>query len=262
MKTENSTARRPVVMVIGGHDPSGGAGLQADIESVAANGCHAVSVMTALTVQDSSGIAAFEPMRPDLVLAQADRVMEDFSVAAIKTGMIASTAIAEELAGWLDRHGGVPLVIDPVLAGNRGDSLAAEDLAPAFRANLLPGATIATPNTVELARLAQRAVTPEAAATELVNLGCRYVLVTGGHEDSPSVTNRLYGENGLIDERAWPRLPREYHGSGCTLAAAIAARLALGETCEQAVENAQRYTYQSLTRGEPLGKGQWIPRRW
>lgn len=255
-------------MVIGGLDPSGGAGLQADIESAMAAGCHAVTVLTAATVQDSSSVHDFALMEPEWVLAQANAIMADFDVAAIKTGMMGSSANIEALANWYKaQHSNAspdtPLVVDPVLASNQGDELAADDLAPAYRAHLLPLATVATPNTIELMRLAPETETEseEDAANALLALGCKNVLVTGGHEQTTDVENKLYDKTGIISRLSWPRLDHEYHGSGCTLASAVAAQMALGETIKQAVTIAQGYTQQSLSKSDHLGAGQWIPNR-
>ena len=261
MKTNKPPHSRPVVMVIGGQDPSGGAGLQADIEAVMAAGCHAVTVLAAVTVQDSASVRDFMVMEPSMVVAQMRTVMADFAVAAVKTGMMGSASNITAVSDWLKHNSKAPLVVDPVLASNTGDRLALDDLVPAYRETLLPLTTIATPNSEELKRLAADASGQAGAAADLLALGCGHVFVTGGHAGSGKIHNKLYSANDNTSEMSWPRLPHEYHGSGCTLAAAVAAQLALGEKVKPALTIAQAYTYQALARGERLGRGQWIPLR-
>ena len=172
-------------------------------------------------------------------------------------------AIAEVISDYPD----VPLVFDPVLSSGRGDELANEDMVDAMRELLLPQTTILTPNSLEARRLLQEEDNelddPELSecAKRILQLGCEYVLITGTHEQTPKVVNNLYGERGLVRSDSWPRLPGIYHGSGCTLAAAIAALLANGLTMEEAVHEAQEYTWEALKYGFRPGMGQHIPDR-
>jgi hydroxymethylpyrimidine/phosphomethylpyrimidine kinase len=257
----------PIVMTFAATDPSGGAGLQADILTIASMGCHPLSVVTAITVQDTSGVDDVQPMDAEWVVDQARTVLEDMPVAAFKIGLLGSvdniTAIAEVISDYPD----VPLVFDPVLASGRGDELANEDMLSALRELLLPQTTILTPNSMEARRLIvdedneQDDPNLNECAKRIIQLGCEYVLITGTHEHTPKVINTLYGERGLVRSDNWPRLPGIYHGSGCTLASAIAALLANGLPMEEAVREAQEYTWEALKYGFRPGMGQHIPDR-
>ncbi len=257
----------PIVMTFAATDPSGGAGLQADMLTIASMGCHPLSVVTAITVQDTSGVDDVLPMDAEWVVDQARTVLEDMPVAAFKIGLLGSvdniTAIAEVISDYPD----VPLVFDPVLASGRGDELANEDMLSALRELLLPQTTILTPNSMEARRLIvdedneQDDPNLSECAKRIIQLGCEYVLITGTHEHTPKVINTLYGERGLVRSDNWPRLPGIYHGSGCTLASAIAALLANGLPMEEAVREAQEYTWEALKYGFRPGMGQHIPDR-
>ena len=257
----------PIVLPFAATDPSGGAGMQADILTIASMGCHPLSVVTAITVQDSSGVDDVHPMDAEWVIDQARTVLEDMPVAAFKIGLLGSvdniTAIAEVISDYPD----VPLVFDPVLASGRGDELANEDMLSALRELLLPQTTILTPNSMEARRLIvdedneQDDPNLNECAKRIIQLGCEYVLITGTHEHTPKVINTLYGERGLVRSDNWPRLPGIYHGSGCTLASAIAALLANGLPMEEAVREAQEYTWEALKYGFRPGMGQHIPDR-
>lgn len=257
----------PIVLTFAATDPSCGAGMQADILTIASMGCHPLSVITAITVQDSSGVDDIQAVDSDWVVDQARTVLEDMPVAAFKIGLLGSVeniaAIAEVISDYPD----IPLVFDPVLSSGRGDELANEDMLDALRELLLPQTTILTPNSMEARRLVvdedNDADDPNLAesAKRILQLGCEYVLITGTHENTPKVVNTLYGERGLIRSDTWPRLPGIYHGSGCTLASAIAALLANGLSMEDAVREAQEYTWEALKYGFRPGMGQHIPDR-
>lgn len=257
----------PLVMSFAATDPSGGAGLQADILTISSMGCHPLSVVTGVTVQDTSGVEDVFPIDPEWVVDQARAMLEDVPVAAFKIGMLGSVdniaAIAEILADYPD----IPLVLDPVLSSGRGDELADEDMLDAMCELLIPQSTIITPNSIEARRLAMNEddenddPSLEECAKRLLRMGCEYVLITGAHEQTPKVVNTLYGERGVLRSDSWARLPGIYHGSGCTLASAIAALLAQGVGVEEAVKEAQEYTWQALNAGFRPGMGQYIPDR-
>ena len=257
----------PIVLTFGATDPSGGAGLQADILTIASMGCHPLSVVTAITVQDTGGVDDILPIDAEWVSDQARAVLEDMPVAAFKIGLLGSVeniaAIAEVISDYPD----IPLVFDPVLASGRGDELADEDMLDALRELLLPQTTILTPNSIEARRLIQDEDNDEdnpdlaECAKRIVQLGCEYVLVTGTHEHTPKVINTLYGENGVVRSDSWARLSGIYHGSGCTLASAIAALLANGLSMNEAVKEAQEFTWQALKYAFRPGMGQHIPDR-
>jgi hydroxymethylpyrimidine/phosphomethylpyrimidine kinase len=251
----------PVVLVFAGTDPTGGAGTAADLLTLAALGCHAATVVTAVTAQDTQGVKEFGAMPPELVIAQARALLEDMPVKAFKTGMLATADIAAAVASILDDYPGIPLVVDPVQLSNAGQALADEPLDDALRSLLLPRATLATPNTLEARALAPQADTLDACAHEILSLGCEYVLITGGHETTPQVVNRLYGHRRLLETFRYDRLPGDFHGSGCTLASACAAALAHGLDPVNAVIQAQRFTWTTLKHAQRIGMGQLLPDR-
>ncbi len=253
--------RLPVVLAIGGHDPGGGAGIQADIEAIAANGCHATSVITCLTVQDSCNLESLTPMSPVQMLAQAETVLADQPVAAIKIGLIGDLAMAETLVYLLQEEPNIPVVLDPVLATGGGADLATDELLTYIREQLLPLCSLITPNSLEARRLSERQGSPDSCARDLLEMGAKAVLITGTHEEEYEVTNRLYDFSGLLDTSSWERLPGEYHGSGCTLASAIAAELAQQHPLLQAVKQAQEYTWLALSNAFRSGNCQSLPDR-
>lgn len=261
----------PAVMTFAATDPSSGAGLQADILTLASIGCYPLSVVTALTVQDTLGVDNIMVFDADWIDEQARTILEDMQVAAFKIGMLGSVenvaVIAEIMADYPD----TPLLIDPILSSGRGDELANEEMQAAMIDLLFPQATLITPNSLEARRLAfyddadeqdeLENSSLEESAQRLLDLGSEYVLITGTHERSTEVVNSLYGEKGLIKAYNWERLPGSYHGSGCTLTSAIAACIAHGLTMEEAVAEAQEYTWQTLKAGFRPGMGQYIPDR-
>lgn len=251
----------PVVLVFAGNDPTGGAGIQADIQALTSLGCHPAPVVTAITIQDTIGVKQFTSVDAALVIAQARAVLEDMPVAAFKTGMLGSIANLTAIAGILEDYPEIPLIVDPVMASGQGDALVEEPIEDALRALLLPQATLITPNSLEARRLAPDADTLDACAQELLSAGCQFVLVTGTHENTPQVINRFYGNRRLLETFSWERLPESYHGSGCTLASACAATFAQGFDPVDAVAEAQEYTWNTLKHGQRLGMGQHLPDR-
>ena len=253
----------PAVLSFAASDPTGGAGLQADLLALASLGCHPLSVVTAITAQDTRGVEAVMALEPAWIARQARLVLADVRVAAFKVGVLGSAGNAEAVAAVLDEHPRIPVVLDPVLASGRGDVLADAEVLQGIRKRLLPRTTVLTPNSLEARRLAQAGAEADLAqcARDLIESGCKYVLVTGTHESSPEVVNRLFGADGLVREDAWPRLPGEFHGSGCTLASAVAAFLAKGVALPAAVQAAQQYTWKSLRAAFSPGRGQQIPNR-
>ena len=255
----------PLVLTFAASDPSGGAGVQADILTLASMGCHPLSVVTAITVQDSLGVEGMLPIDSDWVADQARRLLEDMPVDAFKIGVLGSVENIAAIAEILSDYPDVPLIFDPVLASGRGDEFASEDMTHAMRELLLPQTTILTPNSGEVRALAEEddedAGTLAQCAAKLVDKGCEYVLVTGTHENTPDVVNTLYGKTGIVRTDNWPRLPGSYHGSGCTLASAIAAMLANGLALPEAVREAQEFTWQALRKAYRPGMGQFLPDR-
>jgi len=251
----------PVVLVLSGNDPTGGAGLQADIETLVSLGCHPAPVVTALTVQDTVGVKHYQPVEAGLVISQARAVLEDMPVAAIKAGMLGGAENVTALSAILNDYPEIPLILDPVLSSGHGESLADDAVIEAMTSLLIPQTMLITPNIMEVMRLAPDADNVDAAAQELLSLGCGYVLVTGTHANTPEVENRLYGNHRLLKSWNWDRLPHDYHGSGCTLAAACAATLAHDMGILEAVAESQDFTWQSLAHSVRLGMGQLLPDR-
>ena len=251
----------PMVLTFAASDPTGGAGLQADLLTLAALGCHPLSVVTALTVQDTRGVERVLPMQPAWITEQARCVLADIEVAAFKAGVLGSAQNVRAVSELVAEHAAVPFVVDPVLASGRGDPLAEEDAIEALRELILPRTTMLTPNSLEARRLADGASDLAECARRLVDQGCEYVLITGTHEAGADVVNTLYDESGVVREDRWPRLPERYHGSGCTLASAIAARLAQGLEPPEAAREAQQFTWEALAAGFRPGAGQFLPHR-
>ena len=257
----------PIVLVFAATDPSGGAGIQADILTLSSMGCHPLSVVTAVTIQDTMGVEDVMPLDAEWVADQARCLLEDMPVTAFKIGLLGSVeavaAIAEIVADYPD----IPLVLDPVLSSGRGDELAGDEGISAMRELLLPQTTVLTPNSLEARRLAQDNADGaeefglDECAQKLLGLGTEYVLITGTHENTAQVINTLYGDSGMVRSHSWQRLPGTYHGSGCTLAAAIAATLANGLDVPNAVRDAQEYTWKTLKYAYRTGMGQLIPDR-
>ncbi len=257
----------PIVLSFAANDPSGGAGIQADILTLASLGCHPLSVMTAITVQDTAGVEDIVALDPELVADQARAVLEDMPVDAFKIGLLGSVEIIAAIAEVISDYPDIPVVLDPVLASGRGDELANEDMVQAIQELLLPQVTILTPNSLEARKLAQeddddeQELSLDQCADKLLQMGCEYVLITGTHENTSRITNTLYNIDGILRADEWPRLPASYHGSGCTLAAAIAAHITSGLPIYSSVYEAQDFTWQTLKAGFRPGMGQYLPDR-
>jgi hydroxymethylpyrimidine/phosphomethylpyrimidine kinase len=256
----------PIVLVFAATDPTSGAGLQADILTLASMGCHPLSVVTAITVQDTTGVDQILALDSDWVVEQARNVLEDMPVAAFKIGVLGSVEIISAVAEVVSDYPDVPLILDPVLASGRGDELATDEMVEAMRDLIIPQTTLITPNSIEARRLATAAdetdypELPE-CARRLIELGCEYVLITGTHENTAQVINILYGAEGVVRSDTWQRLPGSFHGTGCTLAAAVAATIANGLAIPEAIRDAQEFTWQTLKAAFRPGMGQQIPDR-
>ncbi len=265
MDPSTPSALPPIVLAFAATDPSGGAGLQADVMTLASMGCHPLSVVTAITIQDTMGVEEVMALEAEWVADQARCVLEDMPVAAFKIGLLGSSENISAIAEVVSDYPEIPLVLDPVLASGRGDELVTEEMISALRELLIPQTTILTPNSIEARRLTQEDGEDELdlaeCARRLLAMGCEYVLITGTHENTPLVVNTLYGQDGVVRTDSWERLPGSYHGSGCTLASAIAATIANGLSISDAVKDAQEYTWQTLKAAFRPGMGQHIPDR-
>jgi hydroxymethylpyrimidine/phosphomethylpyrimidine kinase len=256
-----SDAVPPCVLIISGNDPSGGAGIAADLQAVSALGAHPAPVITALTVQDTVNAWRVDPVDPGLVAEQARAVLADLPVAAVKIGLLADARIGAAVAEVLEEHPGPRVVLDPVLVAAGGAELAERDIEDVMMDRLFPLATVVTPNALELRRLGGEDGDRASRARRLLDTGAGWILAKGADEDTPGVDNVLFGPGDFMEVSRWRRLPGDYHGSGCTLAAAISAFLAAGAAVQRAVAEAQKYTYECLLQAYRPGRGQFVPRR-
>lgn len=252
--------QRPIVLSFSGHDPSGGAGIQADIETLASHQCHAASVITALTEQDTRNVRRLIPQTPENIISQAQTLLGDMTVSAFKIGLLGYAETALAVHAILKQYPDVPVVLDPVLAAGGGADLCGDRLMSTLVDMLLPCTTVLTPNSEE-ARKLTNLDDLEDCGLSLLDSGCEYVLITGGHEPTATVQNQLFHDGCRWETYTWDRLPGSYHGSGCTLATSVAALLAHGLSPVQAVLEAQEYAWNSLNAAYKTGQGQLNPNR-
>ena len=248
------------ILAIGGSDSGGGAGIQADIKTIAAFGAYAATAITAVTVQDTKAVYCIEPLAPDLIVAQIKAVLADIGVDAIKTGMLSGAAAIRAVAAALeDRAAGIPLIVDPVLAAGTGRSfLDAEGIA-ALKQRLVPRAWLLTPNVPEAEALTGRRIAGpedmETAGRELIALGAKAVLVKGGHLSGPQVSDVLVTAEGREIFTAPRQETPHTHGTGCTLASGIAAGLAQGLALREAVVRAEDFVARAIRTAPGFGQG-------
>jgi len=253
----------PRLLTIAGSDSGGGAGIQADLKTFAAHGGYGMSVVTAVTAQNTRGVTAVEEVSPELVTAQLEAVLGDVGADAVKIGMLANAPIVEAVAAVLRRHRPEHVVLDPVMVAQSGDPLLRDDAIAALRDHLFPLATVITPNLPETRRLSELPVDTEAqrieAARWLITRGeLPAVLVKGGHDEGEEVVDLLVTSAvaGGVRRFAHPRIETtSTHGTGCTLSSAIAARLAHGYRLPEAVAGAVDYLYGAIAAAYPLGGG-------
>ncbi len=249
----------PVALTIAGSDSGAGAGIQADLKSFAANGVYGLSVITAITAQNTMGVRAVQEVEPGVIRAQLDAVSEDFPIGAVKTGMLSSANLIDVVVAGIRAHRLPHLVVDPVMVAKSGDRLLREDAVEALRRQLLPLAEVVTPNLPEAQTLAGLpAVTVSdriAAARAILALGARSVVIKGGHGDEDPVLDLLVDADGVREFRA-PRVRgTSTHGTGCTFSAAIAAGLARGLSVPAAVDEARTYLSAAMAQAPGLGHG-------
>jgi len=261
MKIDPSRARdKPIVLCFSGHDPSGGAGIQADIETLQALNCQPATVITCLTVQNSVNVKYIHPISADLMTDQLANLASDYQFAGLKIGLLGSIQAVDVIVNFIEQFPTIPVVLDPVLAAGGGKGLSSEQLKKRIQDQLIPHCTLITPNSPE-ARILTGQTSLEECANLLLDRGAKSILITGTHEDTEHVTNSLFLPQQTPVSLQWPRLPNSYHGSGCTLASACAAELACGKDLITACNDAQQYTWTSLSKGWQPGKGQHFPRR-
>ena len=253
---------RSCVLVFAGLDPSGGAGIQADIEAIGALGAHALSVVTTLTVQDNDRVFAVHPVSAELIGQQANALCAKIDIAAIKIGIVGNSEIAAVIAETIRtlraKNPALPVVLDPVLASGHGDVLAREDVVQLL-APLRLLASLMTPNAPEAKILCDGIMDRDAQAAHLLR-DVPHVLIKGGHDVGGTVINQWFSAK-KNKSWQWPRLAGAFHGSGCTLAAACAAGLAQGLLMEHALEQAQQYVQHCLSGAYAIAEGQLIPKR-
>ena len=250
----------PIAVTIAGSDSGGGAGIQADLKTFSALGVFGASAITALTAQNTLGVQAIHAVPPEFVSQQIDSVFGDLSVSAVKIGMLATPEVIEAVAQGLDRFGGLPVVLDPVMVAASGDVLIAPEAVEALRRHLLPRAGLITPNLPEAARLLDAEVARDEEETAdqaraLMGIGARAVLIKGGHAEGPESVDILVTSDG-VERLPAPRADtRNTHGTGCTLSSAIAAGLAKGQDLVGAVQMAKRYVTEAIRRSDELRIG-------
>lgn len=246
-------------LTIAGSDSGAGAGIQADLKTFAAHGVYGTTAITAVTAQNTLGVTCFEALPADLVTAQMEAVASDIGVHAAKTGMLANAAIVEAVAAAVEALDLPLLVVDPVMIAKSGDRLVDDEAVGMMRSELLRRAFVVTPNIPEAETLADMRIRTDAdrrqAARRIVQLGAAAVIVKGGHFASPDILDLLY-DGHRFREFSAPRIEgRHTHGTGCTFAAALAARLALGASLEEAVPMAQEYVAGGIRHGLDIGRG-------
>ena len=249
----------PHILVIGGHDPSGGAGIQADIETGAALGCRVFSLVTCLTSQNTQNVYAVSPQSVDALADQFDRLINDIQIDAIKIGLLGDLAIAQWLAPRLADLKR-PVTLDPVLRAGGGESLSNQALIDHLKTDWLPWLTCLTPNRAE-ARALSACNDMSEAGKALVNEGTQHVLITGADEANDDMVHNTLFTREQHQSYEWPRLPHTYHGSGCTLATALTCELAKTGDILDAAQQAQAFAWGTLSRGEQVSDGQHLPNR-
>ncbi len=243
------------VLTIAGSDSGGGAGIQADLKTIAANGCYGMSVITALTAQNTLGVSGIHAVPLHFVRAQLDAVLPDIGCDAVKIGMLFSPELIRTVAEGLQQHGVQRIVVDPVMVAQSGDKLVQDEAIDALRKYLLPLADIITPNLPEASVLLGRDIgTAEEisqAAVELAGIGCGAVLIKGGHLQSGDCDDCLYlaREKRMITLSGKRIATTNNHGTGCTLSSAIAANMAKGAAVEEAVRRAKEYITEAIAAG-------------
>jgi len=250
----------PIALTIAGSDSSGGAGIQADLKSFAANGVYGASVITALTAQNTLGVSAIHQVPADFVTAQIDAVFSDLAVRAVKIGMVAQRGVIDAIVAGLDRWSPANVVLDPVMVATSGDLLLAADSVEALRTGLVPRARIITPNLPEAAALLDEPVADSEAAIQrqgrlLLAMGCDAVLIKGGHGEGPLSTDYLLTGGNVVALQAVRIATRNTHGTGCSLSSAIAAGLAKGQDLETAVRRAKDWVHAAIAAADRLEVG-------
>ena len=261
---QTAPSSQDTVLVFAGLDPTGGAGIQADIETLARLEVHALPILTCLTVQDTQNVKLVQSVNVELLQSQIQCLLNDIHINGIKLGLLSNSEIISLVSETLQSNPSIPVVFDPILKAGGGANLNSADdinsIIKLMREKIIPYSTIITPNSLE-ARLLTGEKNLDDCANALLALGCKNVLITGEHENNPKlVTNILYSSENKLSFN-WPRQPHQYHGSGCTLASAICAFIVKGSSIEEAVQLAQNFTDTALQQAVKLGQHQYHPNR-
>lgn len=247
--------KKKIILTFAGFDPTGGAGIQADIETIAALGGHCCPIITTQTIQNTQSFIEAQPIELDWLQKQTEHLLEDITPDAIKIGLVTDQKIVEFIATIIKKFPEIPVVFDPVLRSGNGTSLACKDLIKTFRTELLPLTTILTPNQHE-AKLLSRKDNLDDAATDLIKAGCKNILSTGTDTATDQIEHHHYAQNGLINSLTCKKIPGTFHGSGCTLSSAITINLAQGLSVKTAIEQAHEFTLRAIKSGHQMGKEQ------
>ncbi len=258
MHAENS---RPAILCFAGLDPSGGAGLQADIEAIANCGGHALPIATCITVQNTCRTLSVHAINTNILTQQIDALLQDIKVSACKISVIPNTEIVNVISTTIKKFTDIPIIYDPVLEASHGSRFTNQETLTAIKSMLLPHVSIVTPNKREINALINKNIMHIPDAAEICKYGPDYVLATGADEDTKHVHNCLLSIKGIEQQYEYTRLAEQYHGSGCTLSSALACFLSQGYSVTDATLKAQDYTYQTLQHAIAIGTGQWIPSR-
>ncbi len=253
---------RPIVLCFSGFDPTGGAGIQADIESITATGAKAMTVITAITSQNTQGVYAIKPISNKWLSKQVEPILQEFEISAIKIGMCAKPKTAKAIAKIIHKLSDVPVILDPVLSSGSGEALGTDDLARAIYKFLLPLSTVITPNLAEINHLCSKPNLQD-KIHDIKYTGCKNILLTNtdNSEYEDKVNHQWFGEDGKVKDFTYPMLDGMYHGSGCTLASSLASYIAQKKSYPQAVKMALDYTWDTLDKSYTKGHMQKLPNR-
>lgn len=261
MSQADTPAPGPTVLSFNYHDSTGASGITADVEAIVSQGCHASTVVTCLSIQDSQSVSSLIPVDDDIIVQSARAVLEDNPVAAIKIGLVGSEESVEAIHHILLDYADIPVVFDPMLVASNGMALATDAVIESIRDLLIPQTSLLTLNSTEAAMLFPEADNHNAMMQGLMDAGCDHILLSGRHEPGETVINTLYHNLRIIEQYEWPRLNGEYYGAGCTLSASLAALLAAGLDIIETSAEAQNYCWQSLKYAKRFGMGQFQPSR-
>ena len=261
MSEPANTAPKPTVLSFNFHDATGASGIAADVESIVSQGCHASTVVTCLSVQDSQMVSSLIPIDEDIIIQSARAVLEDIPVVAIKIGLIGSEEGVQAIHEILLDYPDTPVIYDPMLVSSSGGGLTEDEVIETIRELLIPETTILTLNSLEAAMLIPEADNQNAMMQGLMDSGCEHILLSGRREPSEAVVNTLYHNYRIIEQFEWPRLSDEFYGAGCTLSASLAALLAQDLDFISAARESQNYCWQALKHASRYGMGQYQPSR-